>query len=357
MKVPNTIEEARDEIDKIDSQLLNLLNSRMEIVKTIGDLKRNSNGAIYRPDREQAIIKRLSELNAGRLNKKAIEAVFLEIFAISRNIELSEKVAYLGPEGSFTHQAAESRFGAISEYMPLKSIKSVFEAVSTNRVRFGVIPVENNQEGIVSDTIKLLNSLDVNIVAELPMPIHFCFGSMNDDLKSIKKIYSKDIAFQQCSRFLDDYFNQEVELIPVDSTSRAAQLAMENNDAAAVCSPIAAKMYKLPVLFENIEDSADNFTRFLIISDDFKNNRSGNDKTSILVKLSSQPGSLVNFLQKFYDANVSLNKIESYPAKTGKGFNYQFLLEFDGHCEDEAVKKLINENESIKWLGSYPKMC
>ena len=357
MKVPRNIEEARIEIDKIDSQLLSLLNNRMEIVKAIGDLKRTSKGAIYRPDREQAIIQRLSDLNAGRLNKKAIEAIFLEIFAVSRNIELAEKVAYLGPEGSFTHQAAESRFGAISEYMPLKSIKSVFEAVSTGRVRFGVIPVENNQEGIVSDTIKLLNSLDVNIVAELPMPIHFTFGSKLEDLKSIKRIYSKDIAFKQCSKFLEEYFEHDMELIPVDSTSRAAQLAMESDESAAVCSPIAAKMYQLPVLFENIEDSADNFTRFLFISDDFKNNKSGNDKTSILVKLSGQPGSLVNFLQKFYDANINLNKIESYPAKSGKGFNYQFLLEFDGHFEDENVKELITDNESIKWLGSYPKLC
>ncbi|QSE97751.1 prephenate dehydratase [Fulvivirga lutea] len=353
----NSIEEARVKIDSIDAELLRLLNDRMEVVKSIGDLKRNSNGAIYRPDREQAIIQRLSELTTGRLNKKAIEAIFLEIFAVSRNIELSEKVAYLGPEGSFTHQAAESRFGAISEYIPLKTIKSVFEAVDTKRVRFGVIPVENNQEGIVNDTIKLLNSLDINIVAELPMPIHFTFGSINDDLKAITKIYSKDIAFQQCSKFIEEYFNHDVELIPVDSTSKAAQLASEKSGTAAICSPIAAKLYKLPVLFDNIEDSADNFTRFLIISDDFKNNKSGNDKTSILVKLSSEPGSLVNFLQKFYDANINLNKIESYPAKKGKGFSYQFLLEFDGHFDDASVSQLLADNDSIKWLGSYPKLC
>ncbi|MEQ8926378.1 MAG: prephenate dehydratase [Fulvivirga sp.] len=352
-----SIDEARVKIDSIDAELLRLLNDRMEVVKAIGDLKRNTNGAIYRPDREQAIIQRLSEQTTGRLNKKAIEAIFLEIFAVSRNIELSEKVAYLGPEGSFTHQAAESRFGAISEYIPLKTIKSVFEAVATERVRFGVIPVENNQEGIVNDTIKLLNSLDINIVAELPMPIHFTFGSVNDDLKVISKIYSKDIAFKQCSKFIEEYFDHEVALIPVDSTSKAALLASENSDSAAICSPIAAKLYQLPVLFDNIEDSADNFTRFLIISNDFKNSKSGNDKTSILVKLSSEPGSLVNFLQKFYDANINLNKIESYPAKKGKGFSYQFLLEFDGHFEDEAVRNLIAESERIKWLGSYPKLC
>ncbi len=357
MKEIKTIEEARVKIDEIDGKLLKLLNDRMEIVKAVGDLKRLTKGAIYRPDRERAIIERLSELNAGRLNTKAIEAIFLEIFAVSRNIELSEKVAYLGPEASFTHQAAESRFGAISEYIPIKTIKGVFESVATQRVRFGVIPVENNQEGIVTDTIKLLNSLDINIVAELPMPIHFTFGSLNDNVKSINRLYSKDIAFKQCSEFIENYFENDIELIPVESTSKAAQLATEDSESAAICSPIASKMYNLPVLFENIENSADNFTRFLIISDDFKNNRSGNDKTSILVKLPSEPGSLVNFLQKFYAADINLCKIESYPAKKGKSFNYQFLLEFDGHYEDEKIGKLLNENKSVKWLGSYPKLC
>jgi chorismate mutase / prephenate dehydratase len=355
--ISTDIEQARSDIDSIDHQLLDLLNERMEIVKAIGNLKKTSKATIYRPEREQAILSRLSGLSTGRLNVKAIEAIFLEIFAVSRNIELPEKVAYLGPEGSFTHQAAESRFGAMSEYIPLKTIKSVFESVATGRVRFGMVPVENNQEGIVSDTVNLLSNLDINIVAEIPMPINFTFCSVNDNVKSIKKIYSKDIAFGQCSDFIENYFESDIKLVPVDSTSRAALLASEDSDSAAICSNIAAKMYNLPMLFENIEDSADNYTRFLIISDDFKNQKSGNDKTTIIAKLSADAGSLAQFLQIFHQAGISLTKIESYPAKIGKTFSYQFLLEFEGHYLDENVEKILKGNKEIKWLGSYPKMC
>ncbi len=352
-----SLEQARIKIDSIDHQLLVLLNERMEIVKAVGDLKKTSKTAVYRPEREQAILSRLSELSTGRLNAKAIEAIFLEIFAVSRNIELPEKVAFLGPEGSFTHQAAESRFGAMSEYIALKTIRSVFESVATGRVRFGMVPVENNQEGIVTDTVNLLSNLDINIVAEIPMPIHFTFCSVNDSVGSIKKIYSKDIAFGQCREFIDNYFDENIELVPVDSTSRAALLASEDVTSAAICSNIAAKMYNLPTLFDNIEDSANNYTRFLIISDDFKNHQSGNDKTTIIAKLSAEPGSLAKFLQNFYQADINLTKIESYPAKVGKTFNYQFLLEFEGHYLDENVDKIFKKHKEIKWLGSYPKLC
>lgn len=352
------IENIRKQIDRIDQQLLNLLNERMELVKHIGELKRTTNAAVYRPERERAIVERLSTLNTGRLSPQAIEAIYLEIFAVSRNIELPEKVAYLGPEGSFTHQAAEARFGALSDYIPLRSIQSVFEAVVTRRVRFGIIPIENNQEGIVSESIKLMSDNDVRIVAEIPMPIHLAFASLEDRISQIKKIYSKDIAFRQCSRFLDDYFTGDIELIPVDSTSTAAKLAAKEKGSAAVCAHIAAKMYDLPVLFENIEDSNDNYTRFLIISHDYRNDRSGEDKTTILAQISAAPGSLATFLQEFHSADINLTKIESYPARKGKTFHYQFLLEFDGHIDDPHVQEVIQKHsETIKWLGSYPKLC
>ena len=351
------IDNIRKQIDRIDHQILNLLNERMELVKQIGNLKRTTNAAIYRPERERAILERLSHSNSGRLSPQAIEAIYLEIFAVSRNIELPEKVAYLGPEGSFTHQAAEARFGALSDYIPLRSIQSVFESVVTKRARFGIIPIENNQEGIVSESIKLMSENDVRIVAEVPMPIHLAFASLEDRISRISKIYSKDIAFRQCSRFLDDYF-EKVELIPVDSTSTAARLAAKEKGSAAVCANIAAKMYDLPVLFENIEDSSDNYTRFLIISHDFKNERSGEDKTTILAQISAAPGSLATFLQEFHSADINLTKIESYPARKGKTFHYQFLLEFDGHIDDANVAPVMAKNaDVIKWLGSYPKLC
>jgi len=353
------LEDLRKAIDDIDEKLLDLLNERMEVVRKVGELKRANKTVIYRPEREKAIIDRLSSRSEGLMKRPAIEAIFLEIFAISRNLELPERIAYLGPEGSFTHQAAESRFGAMSEYMPLDSIDAVFEAIDTNRARFGVIPIENNQEGVVVETIDLLGNTDLKIVAEIPLSIHFAFGTKEEELRHIRKIYSKDIAFRQCKKFIQQSFNgKKVELVPVNSTSLAVKLAMEEEGAAAICSHIAARMYLMPILFDNIEDSENNFTRFLIISKDFVNSRSGNDKTSMLAKTADKPGSLVMLLQDFYDAGINLSKIESRPAKKGKNFKYWFYIDFDGHFEDENVAQLLKKHKKdTKWLGSYVKLC
>jgi chorismate mutase/prephenate dehydratase len=197
------LQELRQQIDEIDNDILQLLNKRMEVVKQVGALKKTTNSIIYRPEREKAIIDRLASLNQGKtLNRSAIEAIYLEIFAVSRNVELPERISYLGPEGSFTHQAAESRFGGMSDYISLPSIRSVFESVDTGRVRFGVVPLENNREGIVNETIDLLYEMDIKIVAEVLLPIHHTFATKCHTLGEIKRVYSKDIAFRQCQRFL-----------------------------------------------------------------------------------------------------------------------------------------------------------
>jgi len=354
-----TLEELRKSIDQIDNELLLLLNKRMEVVKKVGELKRNENTVIYRPEREKAIIDRLNRLSNGTLRRSAIEAIFMEVFAISRNLEYPERIAYLGPEGSFTHQAAESRYGAMSEYLPLSTIEAVFEAVQSERARFGVVPLENNQEGIVTETIDYLGSYDLNIVAEIPISISFVFASICENLQDIRRVYSKDIAFRQCKRFLDNTFNRSsIELVPVSSTSHAVEKALQDDQGAAICSQIAARMQQLPVLFQHVEDSPDNFTRFLIISKDFINQRSTNDKTTILAKTPDKPGSLVMLLQDFYDAEINLTKIESRPAKSGKNFKYWFYIDLEGHYEDENIQKVMRKHaKEIKWLGSYVKLC
>ncbi len=353
------LKELRKKVDKLDDKLIEILNERISVIKEIGQLKRSGNLTIYRPEREKSIIDRLYKNFKGRLSKAAIEAVFLEIFAISRNFELPELVAYLGPEGSFTHQAAESRFGAMSEYLALDSISSVFEAVDTNRARFGVVPLENNQEGVVSETIDLLGKLNIQITAEIPLPIHFAFATKCEKLSEVKKIYSKDIGFKQCRKFLRESFNgAKVEYIPVNSTSKAARIASEEEGSAAMCSHIAARMHSLPILFDNVEDSTDNFTRFLIISENIKNKQSGNDKTSLLARTSDKPGSLMMLLQDFYTAGINMTKLESRPAKKGKTFKYYFYIDIDGHIDDPHIAEVVEKHKkNIKWLGSYVKMC
>lgn len=355
-----TLQECREAIDAIDNQILELLNNRMKVVERVGEIKNDTGAAIYRPEREKAIINRLAELSeqqGGLLNYNAIEAIFLEVFAVSRNLELPERIAYLGPEGSFTHQAAESRFGAMSDYLSLGSIEAVFNTLEAKRAKFGVVPIENSRDGVVGETLDLLSRSSVKIVAELYMPIHMSFATKAKNLEDIKKIYSKDKGFGQCRAFLSDHNFLNVEQIPVESTAKAAILAESDPEAGAICSHIAAKLYGVPTMFENIEDEHDNTTRFIILSD-FKNGMSKQDKTSILVKLNDaqKPGSLVHFLQDFNDENINLSKIESRPSKDKSGFGYWFYIDFYGHIDEQRIQKVIQKHEGeVTWLGSYVK--
>lgn len=351
------LSDLRNQIDAVDDELLELLNRRMEYVHKVGELKRNSNALIYRPEREKQIVDRLSAKSKGLLTRSGIESIFLEIFAVSRNLELPERIAYLGPEGSFTHQAAESRFGAISEYLVLPTIRSVFDSVETGRAKFGVVPIENNQEGIVSETIDLLREKELLIASEVYLSVHFAFVSKHDNLQDIKRIYSKDIAFRQCSKFIHEYFDEsKIELIPVESTSKAARLAAAEEGSAAFSSSIAARLANIPVLFENVEDGAQNTTRFLILSKDFVNQKSDRDKTTILANLhdTNKPGALFKFLKDFNDRGINLTQIESRPLKQGSTFLYWFLVEFEGHYLDEPIQEILSlYGDRVKLLGSY----
>jgi len=354
MKNEVGLKELRDTLDTIDDKILELLDKRMETVKQVGDLKAKSGGSIYRPQREKEIIDRLT-INAKKidscLTKEAIEALFLEIFAVSRNIELPERVAFLGPVGSFTHQAAEGRFGAMSAYLSIGSIHGVFREVDKKQAKYGVVPIENSSNGIVSDTINCLNKYNLKIIAEVMLNIHHTLATTLDNVKDIKKIYSKDIAFEQCHRFLEDLGLNEVELIPVESTAKAAKLAANQPDSAAICSHIGAKLYNLPILFENIEDKDNNKTRFLIISD-FQNTTGVNSKTSILVQLPNEKGALVRFLNDFDRSGINLTKIKSHIVE---GIS-TFFIDFDGDQNDQNVKNILDKHKSsIKVLGSYVK--
>jgi len=355
-----TLEECRARIDEIDNEIVELLNQRMEVVRRVGEIKHENKTAIYRPEREKAIIDRLSAMSkasGGLLNTQAIEAVFLEIFAVARNLELPERIAYLGPEGSFTHQAAESRFGAMSDYLSLGSIEAVFKTLEASRAKFGVVPIENSRDGVVGETLDLLGKSSVKIVAELYMPIHMAFATKAEKIQDIKRIYSKDKGFGQCREFLQEHGLENMEHIPVESTAKAAILAAKDPEAAAICSHIAAKLYAVPTLFENIEDTHNNATRFFILSD-FKNAPSGEDKTSILVRLkdAQKAGALVHFLEDFNNVDVNLSKIESRPSRDNDGFGYWFFIDFFGHIDEPAVQAIIQKHaDEVTWLGSYVK--
>lgn len=344
----------RAAIDKIDDELVVLLNKRMRSVKAIGILKQTDGTSVYRPEREREILDRLKQLNEGPLNDAAIEAVFFEIFAVSRNLEMPEKVAFLGPKGSYTHQVAQSRFGSMGNYLSLSSIEAVFRVLANKEAKYGVVPIENNTEGAVGETLDCLGFYDgVKIVAEIYMDIHHSLATRAESVEKIEKIYSHPQGYNQCRKFLEEHQMLDIEFIPTQSTAGAAQKAASDPNSAAICSHIGAKMYNVPILFGKIEDNLANKTRFLILSD-FKNRPGSQNKTSILARTDDKPGGLVEFLQSFEKERVNLTKIESRPAKE-KGFKTIFYLDFEGHIDEKRVQKVLNRNQKyqIKWLGSY----
>jgi len=356
------IKSLREMIDKIDDSILNLLVSRMDLVEKIGGLKKQNSTAIYHPDREKEIIDRLVNQPTGKLGKAAIEAIYLEIFGVSRNLELPEIISYLGPEGSFTHQAAESRFGAVADYISLPSIKSIFDSVDTGRAKYGIVPIENNQEGMVKETLDLLNERSIYIISEIIIPVNFCLATQEHDVNSITHIYSKDIAFNQCQGFTQDYFSNKSSdfFIQVDSTSKAARLASENKGAAALCSHIAAKIYRVPILFDNIQDNDSNQTRFIIISKAENLKKTDRDKTSLAVKLKDddKPGTLLKLLQDFEARKINLLKIESRPQKDTNDFKFWFFIDVEGNKLDQHIHDIIaSKADEIKFLGSYMNLC
>ncbi|NLK65976.1 MAG: prephenate dehydratase [Campylobacteraceae bacterium] len=350
------MDDLRAEIDIVDNEIIRLLNERMVYVKKIGELKNASGGHIYRPEREKAILSRLESISGKDLDRKAIEAIYYEIFSISRNLEKPQSVAFLGPFGSYSHQAAKSRFGAISNYIPVSNIEAVFKEVSNKEAKYGVVPIENNTEGGVGVTFDCLGAYpDIKIVAEIYIDIHHSFASMHESLKDITKIYSHPQGYNQCLKFLEDHGLNEVEFVPAKSTALAAKLASTEPNSAAICSSIAASLYNVPVMFEKIEDNLSNRTRFFIISD-FKNEKTGEDKTSLFIKIDHTPGSLAELLSIFRNEGINMTKLESRPIKK-KEFRTNFFVDLEGHIDDRRVSDAINlavkKGNEITWLGSY----
>lgn len=350
------IDDLRVCIDKLDDEILRLIDERMGFVKKIGELKQTAGSAIYRPERERSIISRLDGGKARNLSKEAIEAIFFEIFSVSRNLEKPQIVAFLGPFGTYSHQAAKSRFGAVSSYLPLSNIEAVFKELDSGEAKYGVVPIENNTEGAVGATLDCLRKYEgVKIVAEIYMDIHHCFASHCDDVSTVDQIFSHPQGYNQCLKFLDDHGLSGVKFTATKSTALAAQMAAATPHSAAICSKIAADLYGVPMMFQKIEDNSANRTRFFVLSD-FKNQKSDRNKTSILAKTDDRPGGLVDFLQMFRNEGINLTKLESRPVKL-RDFKCVFYVDFEGHIDDERVARVLQNAQKngheITWLGSY----
>lgn len=354
-----SLDDLRVKIDAIDDEIVTLLAKRMEIVEQIGELKSKSGGTVYRPEREKAIIERLSEkLENSKLNKKNIEAIFSEIFCISRSLEGSEDIAFLGPIGTYSHEAALARFGRSASFLPVSTIDNVFKEVSAKRAKFGVVPIENNTQGGIGASFDALEKYEnIKIIGEIYLDINHTLCGVCGSLKDIKRIYSHAQAYNQCREFLIANGLDGVQFIETDSTSKGASLAKNDEFSATICSKTAAKMNNLPILKENIQDILGNRTRFFVISLN-EVGASNDDKTSILATTLDTPGALFELLGVFKELKINITHLESRPVKRGN-FESLFYLDFVGHKDDEivvrALEKIKELGIGIRILGSYPK--
>lgn len=347
----------RHQIDAIDDEILDLLNKRAKVVIEVGKAKAGSNKEFYVPSREQAIYQRLTANNPGPFPSDAIRKVFREIISASLAMEQPMKVAFLGPLATFTHAAAMQQFGYSAQLVPQKNISAVFDEVVRGRAYYGVVPVENSNEGVVSHTLDMFMESDLQIIAEILLEISHDLLSSTGDMTRIKKVVSHPQALGQCRKWLEENL-PDIPLVDVASTALAAQMVTEDENAAAIASEMASNLYDLKVVKKKIEDNPNNFTRFIVIGKKTPD-KSGRDKTSIMFSIKDEPGILYRMLEPFSSRGINLSKIESRPLKK-KAWEYIFFLDFEGHIDEEvtrgAVEELRGYCQFLKVLGSYPRV-
>ncbi|HXS67924.1 MAG TPA: prephenate dehydratase [Candidatus Polarisedimenticolia bacterium] len=348
------IPEHRKAIDKLDAQIVKLLNERTKHVLAIGEIKLKAGEEIYAPHRERAVLQRVCGQNAGPITNESLRAIYREIMSSALSLEKSMTIAYFGPEATFTHQAAIKKFGSSLLYSPLKTIGDVFFEVSKNRADYGVVPVENSTEGVVTHTLDMFVDSDLKIVAQIILRIQQCLLSKSPR-KQIKKLYVHPQSLAQCRGWIQNNL-PHVEIIETSSNARSAEFAAKEKNSAAIAGILAAEKYGLPVLEQDIQDNAANATRFLVLGRKCSP-ATGNDRTSLMVSMTDKVGALHHALAAFRRNRINLTKIESRPSKR-RAWEYFFFIDCDGHQEDKRVAKAIEqlgqECSFVKVLGSYP---
>ncbi|NKB77176.1 MAG: prephenate dehydratase [Gammaproteobacteria bacterium] len=360
MDLKENIEEElavyRKQIDRIDEDILNLMNKRITAAKSIGEIKATlEKPAFYRPEREAQVIRRLKSLNGGPLDDFGVESLYREIMSVTRGMEAGLSVSVLGPKGTYTELAARQHFGSAVGIVYAPDINEIFRSSESGQTNFAVVPVENSTEGGVSATLDRLITTSLLISGEINFKVHHNLLGFGDGLEDIERVYAHSQSLAQCKRWLGENL-PGVKVVPVSSNAEAAKKASMDSGAAAIASISAADIYGLRVLSKSIEDEANNTTRFLVLSNQ-DTPQSGNDKTSLLLSCKHQPGALFRMLKPLFDANVDMTKIESRPSKTGL-WEYVFFIDLLGHHDDESIRpalSLLRDQAGLfKNLGSYP---
>lgn len=348
-----SLKNCREQIDAIDEQLLKLVNERAKLAREIGSLKQD--GPIYRPEREAQILRRLMENNAGPLSSEAVTAIFRSVMSNCRALEKELTVAFLGPLGTFSEEAANKQFGGLTAPVQCATIDEVFRMVETGRVDYGVVPVENSTEGAIGRTLDLLMATSLNICGEIELPVHHNLLFKGTEKNRIHKLYSHAQSLSQCHEWLNQNL-PGVERQAVASNAEAARLAAVEDGAAALASRRAAELFDLQLLAENIEDDPKNTTRFLVLAT-HDVAPSGKDKTSLVLATRNAPGAMVELLMPLAEHQVSMTKLESRPSRMGM-WEYVFFVDIEGHHQDVSVASALAELQQksswLKVLGSYP---
>jgi len=353
----DSLEHLRQQIDQLDEQLLAVLNERGRLVKQVGETKEKKGTPVFAPGREAELIKRLKQKNEGPLPNQAIEGVFREVVHACRSLQKTFRIAFFGPEATFTHQAAIKAFGQQTTMIPSRTIPDVFAEVEKGRADYGVVPIENSTEGVVNHTLDMFVESGLSICAELQLPIgHYLLGRQKDYPKKIKTLFSHYQAMAQCSRWVDKHL-KGIRYIECSSTADAAHQAQQTPGSVAIASRLAAELYSLDVLEQRIEDSTQNYTRFYVIGKT-EPAKTGRDKTSIMFSVKDKVGALVDMLVPFKRYKLNMTKIESRPTRQ-KAWEYVFFVDFWGHRSEPQVQKALQELEKsclfLKTLGSYPR--
>jgi len=349
------ITELRKAIDEIDEKTLDLINQRLVLGKEIGNIKQKNKEPITDNAREAVILKRLKDLNKGYLRNDTLDHIFTQIISESREIQQPGRISFLGPEATFTHIAAMKHFGRNLNFVPQPSIHDVFSEVKKGTSLYGVVPVENSNEGPVNNTLDLFLKSDLKIIAEIYQIVSHDLLSNTKTMDDIKVIYSHPQAFAQCRNWIRKHLPR-ADCKECSSTSHAAQKAAQSRGCAAIAGREAAHLYKLEVAASRIEDNAGNTTRFLVIGQ-HETQKTGSDKTSIMFATAHIPGALYKALEPMNQARINMVKLESRPAKH-ENWNYFFFVDFQGHIDDPAVNETMAKMKRLclylKHLGSYP---
>ncbi|MAZ70350.1 MAG: prephenate dehydratase [Porticoccus sp.] len=358
MAEENKLSRLREQIDAIDDQILALISERASCAQQVAEVKRTEGeDSFYRPEREAQVLRHVMMKNQGPLDNEEMARLFREIMSACLALEQPVKVAFLGPEGTFTQEAALKHFGHSALAVPFGAIDEVFREVAAGAVNYGVVPVENSTEGMINHTLDTFLDSTLKICGEVELRIHHhLLIGPNTHPDRITRIYSHAQSLAQCRQWLDAHY-PKVERVAVSSNADAAKRVIGEWNSAAIAGDMAAELYNLQKLSEKIEDRPDNSTRFLIIGRDAIP-PSGDDKTSIIAAVRNEPGALHHLLEPFHRQGVDLTRVETRPSRTGK-WTYVFFIDFEGHCDNPEVAEVLRELASfvadLRVLGSYPK--